>query len=172
MEKDEHYKDFNQDFETEFEKLTPHEIMEDFNQLKEFNDLLSNKLKQTIADYENYRNRSEKEKTFMYDRGIMSFAAALLPILDNFALAVKNANPEDGFVKGVIMIQSQLTAMLTEMGLKKIPAIGEPFNTKFHDAVGHIQSEAHFEQEIVEELTPGYTYKDTIIRHSTVIVAN
>jgi molecular chaperone GrpE len=161
-----------EDFIEEFENLDPDIVMEEFNQMKEFNDLLANKLKQTIADYENYRNRNEKEKTGMYDRGIMSFAAALLPILDNFALAIKNANPEDNFVKGVIMIQSQLANMLEDMGLKKIPALGETFDTKFHHAIGHIKTDHQKEQEIIEEALPGYTYKDTVIRHSAVIVAN
>ena len=164
--------EFNE-FNEELENFDPLEMLEEFNKLKELNDLLAGKLKQTIADYENYRNRSQKENAVIYGRGIISFATALLPIMDNFALAVKSApNPEDGFVKGVIMIQNQLNIMFEEIGIKKIPAAGEVFNTKFHHAVGHIQSETHLTQEIVEELMPGYTYKDTVIRHSAVIVAN
>jgi len=175
MEKEGIFEGLNEfnELNEEMENFDPYEMLEEFNKLKEFNDLLTNKLKQTIADYENYRNRSEKEKTMMYDRGIMSFALALLPVMDNFALAVKSAaNPEDNFVKGVVMIQSQLSHMLEDMGLKKIPATGETFDTKYHHAVGHIQSETHNEQEIAEELLPGYTYKDVVVRHSTVIVAN
>jgi molecular chaperone GrpE len=169
LEKDEHLEEFIEEFESAGLDV----VMEEFNQMKEFNDLLANKLKQTIADYENYRNRNEKERAVMYDRGIMSFAAALLPIMDNFTLAIKSAaNPEDSFVKGVIMIQAGLNTMFEEMGFKKIPATGQTFDTKYHHAVGHIQSETYKEQEIVEELIQGYTYKDTVIRHSAVIVAN
>jgi len=135
-------------------------------------DALLTKLKQISADYENFRNRSEREKTRMYDMGKMSVVESLLPIVDNFALATKNADGNDGFVKGVAMIQNQLNHMLDELGVKRISAVGEVFDIKFHNAVSHIEDESVGEKVIVEELQAGYTYKDTVLRHSMVVVAN
>ena len=130
------------------------------------------KIKQLSADYENFRKRSEREKTRMYDSGKISVVEALLPVLDNFALAMKNADSDDGFVKGVAMIQSQLTHILDELGVKRIAALGETFDIKYHNAVNHIEDEDAGEQEIVQELQAGYIYKEEVIRHSMVVVAN
>ncbi|MCL2236079.1 MAG: nucleotide exchange factor GrpE [Defluviitaleaceae bacterium] len=141
-------------------------------QAEDFVAQLVDKLKHTVADYENYRKRSEKEKAGMYDRGIITFATELLPVMDNFALATKNADHSDNFVKGVLMIQSQLNSMFENMGITKIPAVGETFDTKFHNAVSTIEDESRGAQEIAEELQAGYIYKGAVIRHSVVVVAN
>lgn len=135
-------------------------------------DMLMSKIKQMSADYENFRNRSEREKTRMFDIGKTSVIEALLPIMDNFALATKNADTADSFVKGVMMIQNQLNHALEEIGVKKIEALGTIFDIKFHNAVSHVESETAQAGEIVEELAAGYIYKDTVIRHSMVVVAN
>jgi len=135
-------------------------------------EVLLNKIKQISADYENFRNRSEREKTRMYDMGKISVVEDLLPIIDNFALATKNADPGDSFVKGVLMIQNQFQHVLEDLGIQKIPAVGESFDTRYHSAVSHVEDEKVGEQEIVEELQAGYSYKDTVIRHSVVVVAN
>ena len=148
------------------EGVEPEIIQEDFVQA------LTNKLKQTVADYENFRNRSEKEKLHMYDKGIKDVATSLLPILDNFELATKNADTTDNFVKGVLMIQNQLAAAFSELGIEKISALGQPFDIKFHSAISHIESDAHGEGEIVECMQAGYTYKGEVLRHAVVVVAN
>jgi len=141
-------------------------------QMTELNVALMHKLKQISADYENFRKRNEKEKARMYDMGVMAFAEGLLPIIDNFALAMKSASPGDNFAKGMLMIQNQLNHMFEDMGMKKIPAVGETFDIKYHNAVSHIEDENAGAQEIVEELQPGYMYKEAVIRHSVVVVAN
>ena len=135
-------------------------------------EMLMNKIKQMSADYENFRTRSEREKARMYDLGKISVVEALLPIIDNFALATKSADLSDSFVKGVMMIQNQLDHALEEIGVQKIKALGEVFDIKFHNAVSHIESDEAGTGEIVEELATGYIYKDTVIRHSMVVVAN
>ncbi|MCL2854083.1 MAG: nucleotide exchange factor GrpE [Defluviitaleaceae bacterium] len=165
----------NENIENEQQSVLEEEAMQeqdDAVQTEDFVAALVNKLKQTAADYENYRKRSEKEKAGMYDRGIMAFATELLPIMDNFALATKNADHGDNFVKGVLMIQSQLNSMFENMGITKILAVGETFNTKFHNAVSTIEDENLGTQEIAEELQTGYIYKGAVIRHSVVVVAN
>ncbi|MCL2169176.1 MAG: nucleotide exchange factor GrpE [Defluviitaleaceae bacterium] len=133
---------------------------------------LIGKLKTLTADYENFRTRSEREKTRMYDLGKMNVIENLLPIADNFALATKNADPADSFVKGVLMIQSQLSHMFDDMGVKKIPTIGEKFDIKYHNAVSRVDDETKGDMTIVEEIQAGYTYKDNIVRHAMVVVAN
>ncbi|MDR2168229.1 MAG: nucleotide exchange factor GrpE [Clostridiales bacterium] len=135
-------------------------------------ELILGKLKQIAADYENFRVRSEREKAHMFDLGKMQMIEALLPVVDNFALATKNVDPTDSFVKGVLMIQSQFNAIFAEMGVVKIPAMGQKFNPNLHSAVSHIKDKNYGELEIVEELQTGYIYKDVIIRHSVVVVAN
>lgn len=155
------------------EHLEEEEVQQDeVQQAEDFVAQLVNKLKETTADYENFRKRSEKEKAHMYDRGIINFATELLPIMDNFALAVKNADHGDNFVKGVLMIQGQLNSMFENMGITKILAVGETFDTKFHNAISSIEDESLGIREIAEELQAGYTYKGVVIRHSVVVVAN
>ncbi|MCL2620164.1 MAG: nucleotide exchange factor GrpE [Defluviitaleaceae bacterium] len=166
MDKDNENIENEQDFEGEENQQDAVQQAEDFVAQ------LVNKLKETTADYENFRKRSEKEKASMYDRGIITFATELLPIMDNFALAVKNADHGDNFVKGVLMIQGQLNSMFENMGITKIPAVGETFDTKFHNAVSTIEDENLGVQEIAEELQTGYIYKGAVIRHSVVVVAN
>jgi molecular chaperone GrpE len=135
-------------------------------------ELILLKLKQISADYENFRTRSEREKGRMYDLGKMHVVEALLPIIDNFGLALKNADPNDSFVRGILMIQSQFNTLFAEMGVIKIPAVGEIFDIRFHSASSHIQDDEYGEQEIVEEVQAGYVYRDVVIRHSVVVVAN
>ena len=135
-------------------------------------ELILLKLKQISADYENFRTRSEREKGRMYDLGKMHVIEALLPIADNFDLAFKNADKGDNFVKGILMIQSQFNALFAEMGIIKIPAVGETFDIRFHSAISHIKDDNFGEQEIVEEVQAGYVYRDVVIRHSVVVVAN
>jgi len=139
---------------------------------EDLTEALITKLKTLTADYENYRNRNDKEKAGMYDRGIRDAILYLLPVIDNFALATKDIDPSDNLAKGVLMIQGQLNSVIESLGVKKIPAVGEVFDINLHNAVTHIASENHGEQEIMEELQAGYTYKGTVIRHSMVVVAN
>ena len=139
---------------------------------KELNNLYMDKIRHQAAEFENYRNRTSKEMGQVFDKGVREVVSALLPVIDNFALATKNADKKEPFAAGILMIQNQLHTMLENLGVEKIPAVGEKFDTNYHSAVSHIKDESFGEGMVVEELQGGYTYKDTVIRHAMVVVAN
>ena len=147
-------------------------LMEELADIKELNDLYAGKIKQQAADFENYRNRTAKEMSQIYDKGARDVILALLPIVDNFALATKDADKTDGFAAGMFMIQQQLHNALKNLGVEKIPAVGEKFDIRYHSAVSHIVDEGVDEGIITQELQGGYMYKDNVIRHAMVVVAN
>jgi molecular chaperone GrpE len=129
-------------------------------------------LQRISAEFENFRNRSIKEKAGEYSRAVRDVVFSILPIIDNFGRSLKQANPDDSFVKGIMMIESQLNSALDNLGISKIDALGMEFNPKFHSAISHIEDEGKGKNEIIEELQAGYIYKDSVIRHSLVVVAN
>jgi len=139
---------------------------------KKLIDLYANKIKQQAAEFENFRNRTAKEMSQIYDKGVREVVSALLTVIDNFALATKNADKENGFVAGMLMIQSQLHTTLENLGVEKISAVGEKFDTRYHSAVSHIEDENVGESIITQELQGGYIHKDSVIRHAVVVVAN
>ena len=139
---------------------------------KELNTLYLDKIKKQAAEFENYRNRTSKEMGQIFDKGVREVVLALLPIIDNFALATKNVDKADPFAAGMLMIQSQLHTMLENLGIEKIPSVGEKFDTKYHSAVSHIEDDGLDEGIVAEELQGGYIYKDSVIRHAVVVVAN
>ncbi|MDO5100124.1 MAG: nucleotide exchange factor GrpE [Eubacteriales bacterium] len=135
---------------------------------------LSDKILRQMAEFDNFRKRTEKEKAANYDIGAKEVVEKLLPILDNFerGLAVKEAGDEDPFYVGMQMIYKQMQTMLEDLGVQPIEALGQPFDPEFHNAVMHIEDEAVGENEIVEEFQKGYIYKQYVVRHSMVKVAN
>jgi len=139
---------------------------------KELNGLYMDKIRHQAAEFENYRNRTSKEMGQVFDKGVREMAAALLPIIDNFERATKTADKTDPFAAGMLMIQSQLHTMLENLGIEKIPSVGEKFDTKYHSAVSHIKDDGLGEGVVAEELQGGYVHKDSIIRHAVVVVAN
>ena len=139
---------------------------------KELNDLYMDKIRHQAAEFENYRNRTSKEMGQVFDKGVREVISSLLPIIDNFALATKNVDKADPFAAGMLMIQSQLHNMLENLGIEKISAVGEKFDTKYHSAVSHIKDDNLGEGIVAEELQGGYIYKDSVIRHAIVVVAN
>lgn len=159
----------NETNETSPNEINPNEKLEAMTQL---NSLYLEKIKQMAAEFENYRNRTKKEIAQTSDRAVRDVVLSLLPIIDNFALALKGADKSDAFAAGMIMIQGQLNNMLKDLNIEKIPTIGEKFDTKFHAAVSHINDDSLEENTIQQELLAGYIYKDVVIRHATVVVAN
>lgn len=135
---------------------------------------LNDKLKRQLAEFENFRNRTEKEKSSMYDMGAKSVIEKLLPVVDNFERAMDAAGSDhkDSFAQGVEMIYKQLMTALTDMGVTPIDAVGKPFDPELHNAVMHVDDEAYGEQEVVEEMQKGYLFHETVVRHSMVKVAN
>ena len=140
-------------------------------QIEELND----RLRRTMAEFDNFRKRTEKEKSAMYEIGAKSIVERILPVIDNFERGL-SAPPADesakAFVDGMDMIYKQLLKTLEESGVKAIEAVGQEFDPNFHNAVMHVEDESVGENVIVEEFQKGYLYRDSVVRHSMVKVAN
>ena len=136
---------------------------------------LTDKVKRQMAEFDNFRKRTEKEKSQMYDMGAKTIVEKILPVIDNFErglAAVPEDNKEDAFVVGMDKIYRQMLTVLEEAGVKPIEAVGAEFDPNFHNAVMHVEDENLGENVVAEEFQKGYTYRDSVIRHSMVKVAN
>lgn len=136
---------------------------------------LTDKYKRTFAEFDNFRKRSEKEKSAMYEIGAKSVIEKILPVVDNFERGFKAVSDEERatpFAEGMDKIYKQLLKTLEDLEVKEIEAEGKEFNPDFHNAVMHIEDEEFGENVIVEVLQKGYMYRDTVVRHSMVKVAN
>ena len=136
---------------------------------------ITDRLQRTMAEFDNFRTRTEKEKAARFEIGARSVIEKILPVLDNFERGlggVEEEKKEDPFVSGMDKIYKQLTSTLEEIGVKPIEALGQEFNPDFHNAVMHVEDEDAGENTIVEEFQRGYTYKDSVVRYSMVKVAN
>ena len=136
---------------------------------------LTDKLTRQMAEFDNYRKRTEKEKTAMYEVGAKEVVEKILPVVDNFErglAAVPEDKKDDSFVAGMEMIYKQIMTTLEEIGVKPIEAVGTGFNPDFHNAVMHVEDEELGENIVVEEFQKGYTYRESVVRHSMVKVAN
>lgn len=136
---------------------------------------LTDKVKRQMAEFDNFRKRTEKEKSQMYDMGAKTIVEKILPVIDNFErglAAVPEDNKEDAFVVGMDKIYRQMLTVLEEAGVKPIEAVGAEFDPNFHNAVMHVEDETLGENVVAEELQKGYMYRDTVVRHSIVKVAN
>ena len=136
---------------------------------------LNDRLRRQMAEFDNFRKRSEKEKSQMFDMGAKSIIEKVLPIVDNFErglAAVPEEQKDDAFVTGMDKVYKQLMTEFDSIGVKPIEAVGQEFNPDLHNAVMQVESE-EFEPGIVaQELQKGYTYKDTVVRHSMVAVVS
>lgn len=136
---------------------------------------LTDKLTRQMAEFDNYRKRTEKEKTAMYEIGAKDIIEKILPVIDNFERgfqSVEDGKKDDPFVDGMDKVYKQLMKTLEDAGVKQIEALGQEFNPDFHNAVMHVESEEVGENIIVEEFQKGYMYRDSVVRHSMVKVAN
>lgn len=133
---------------------------------------LTDRLKRNMAEFDNFRKRTEKEKASMYIIGAREIVEKILPVVDNFERGLAQAPEEDAFAEGIRMIYKQLMTTLEELGVKQIEAVGQEFDPDFHNAVMHVEDEEAGENIVVEEFQKGYTYKDFVVRHSMVKVAN
>ena len=136
---------------------------------------LTDKLTRQMAEFDNFRKRTEKEKSAMYEIGAKDIIEKMLPIVDNFErafLTVAEDDKEDAFVTGMEMIYKQIMTTLEGVGVKPIEAVGQEFNPDLHNAVMHVEDEEVGENIIVEEFQKGYTYRDNVVRYSMVKVAN
>ena len=133
---------------------------------------LTDRLKRSMAEFDNYRKRTEKEKSSMYIIGAKDIVEKMLPIVDNFERGLAQAPEDDPFAEGMKMIYKQMMTAFDEMGVKPIEAVGKDFDPNLHNAVMHVEDESLGENIVVEEFQKGYTYKDFVVRHSMVKVAN
>lgn len=143
--------------------------------LKEKIEELEDRVKRQMAEFENFRKRTEKEKTAMFETGAKSVIEKILPVVDNFErglAAVPENEKGGGFAQGMEMIYKQLMTELENMDVKPIPAVGEEFNPDFHNAVMQVESEEFESGVIAQELLKGYTYRDSVVRHSMVAVVS
>lgn len=140
-------------------------------QIEELND----KLKRSMAEFDNYRKRTDKEKSYMYEIGAKEVIEKILPVIDNFerglAIALKDSEMP-AFAEGMDKIYKQLCTTLEDLGVKPIEAVGKEFDPNFHNAVMHGEDEELGENIVAEEYQRGYLYKDAVIRHSMVRVVN
>ena len=136
---------------------------------------LTDKLTRQMAEFDNFRKRSEKEKSQMYEIGAKDIIEKILPIVDNFERGLGSVPEEEKnapFVEGMEKIYKQLMTTLESVGVKPIEAVGQEFNPDFHNAVMHVEDEELGENIIAEEFQKGYMYRESVVRHSMVKVAN
>ncbi|NLK98554.1 MAG: nucleotide exchange factor GrpE [Epulopiscium sp.] len=159
-------------------ELTSQNVEEIQNKLKEKEkecDELKDRLQRTMAEFDNFRKRTTKEKAVLYEDGIRNTIEQILPVIDNFERALGTAQKDEqsnSFLQGMEMIYRQFKDILNSMGVEEIKAVGETFDPNLHNAVTHVEDEAFGENEIVEEFQKGYIFKDKVIRYSMVKVAN
>ncbi len=141
--------------------------------MKEKIDALEDKVKRQMAEFDNFRKRTEKEKTMMFETGARSVIEKILPVVDNFERGLASIPEEEkgsAFAEGMEMIYKQLMTELDKMEVKPIPAVGEEFDPNLHNAVMQVESDEYESGVIAQELQKGYTYRDSVVRHSMVAV--
>lgn len=130
------------------------------------------RLLRSMAEFDNYRKRTTKEKEQSFDRGVRDVVEKLLPVLDNFERAIAGGDSQDAYAAGVEMIYKQMRSVLEDMGVEEIDALGKPFDPVYHYAVQHIENPELGEGVVANVFQKGYKHKDAVIRCSMVIVAN
>ena len=138
-------------------------------------DELEDKVKRQLAEFENFRKRTEKEKATMFEAGAKSVIEKILPVIDNFERGLATTKEEDKtnpHVEGMNMIYKQLMTELDKLEVKPIEAVGQEFNPDFHNAIMQVESDEYESGIIAQELLKGYTYRDSVIRHSMVAVVS
>jgi len=141
--------------------------------MKEQIEQLEDKVKRQLAEFENFRNRTEREKQAMFETGARSVIEKILPVVDNFERGLATVDPEkqeDPFVDGMNKVYKQLITELEGIGVKPIEAVGKEFDPALHNAVMQVESEEYESGIVAQELQKGYTYRDTVVRHSMVSV--
>jgi molecular chaperone GrpE len=136
---------------------------------------LTDRVQRQMAEFDNFRKRSEKEKSAMYEIGAKSVIEKILPTIDNFERGFAGLTEEqmaDPFVEGMEKVYRQMLTMMESIGVTAIEAVGKPFDPNFHNAVMHVEDEEAGENMVVEEFQKGYLYRDSVVRHSMVKVAN
>lgn len=148
------------------------ELEQKIKKLEQEADETNDRLKRIMAEFENYKKRNIKEKETQYTSILGDVISTLLPIMDNLEKAVSIETADEKYKQGIELVLKQLQDVLEGFGVKKIEAVGNPFDPELHDAVSHVEDENLGEQIVKEEYRKGYKIGDKVIRHSMVIVAN
>lgn len=133
------------------------------------------KLQRTLAEYDNFRKRTLKERTTMYENGAKEVLEKILPVMDNFGRALQSISEQDkesSLAQGIDMIFKQLNGVIKDLGVEEIEAVGKEFDPNLHHAVAHEENDAYGENQVIEVLQSGYIYKERTLRCSMVRVAN
>lgn len=136
---------------------------------------LEDKVKRQLAEFENFRNRTEKEKSAMFEIGARSVIEKILPVVDNFERGLTGLAEEEKeapFASGMQMVYKQLLTELDNLGVKPIEAVGKEFDPNLHNAVMQVESEEYESGVVAQEMMKGYTYRDSVVRHSMVAVVS
>lgn len=135
-------------------------------------DDITDRYKRVLAEFENYKKRSSKERDGLYNSVLSDVVEAMLPVLDNLENAAKVETQDENYKKGVEMVLQQFKTVLQSKGVEEIKSVGETFDPELHEAVSSIQDENLGEKEIAQEYRKGYKIGTKVIRHSMVVVAN
>ena len=139
---------------------------------KEDFDELDDRYKRILAEFENFKKRSIKERDGLYNSILGDIVEVILPVMDNLENAVKAETTDEDYKKGIELVLKQFKDVLQSKGVEEIPALGETFDPQLHEAVSSVQDDTKGEKEIVEEYRKGYKIGSKVIRHSMVVVAN
>ncbi len=143
--------------------------------MKEKIEELEDRVKRQMAEFDNFRKRTDKEKTAMFETGAKSVIEKILPVVDNFERGLASISEDEKgkpFAEGMEMIYNQLISELEKMEVKPIPTVGEKFNPELHNAVMQVESDEYESGVVAQELQKGYTYRDSVVRHSMVAVVS
>lgn len=153
----------NQDFK---------KLMEEIDSKKAEIEEKDDRLKRLMAEFDNFKKRSQKERDVLYNSLVSEIFQSLLPVIDNLEKAVSAKTEDAGYKQGVEMVLKQFQDVLNANGIKEIESVGKTFNPELHEAIGTVTDESLGEKEIKEEYRKGYIIGDKVIRHSLVVVAN
>ena len=147
-------------------------LKEELKQKQEDFDELTDRYKRVLAEFENYKKRSAKERESLYNMVTSDIVEKILPVLDNLENAANAKTEDEGYKQGVELVLKQFQDVLKAQGVEAIPSVGETFDPELHEAVSSVQDDALGEKEIKEEYRKGYKIGNKVIRHSMVVVAN
>ena len=160
----------NQEKNEKEEKITPEQ--EKLQAKQQELDELTDRYKRILAEFENHKKRSQKEREGLYNSILGDIIEVILPILDNLENAAKVETTDENYKKGIELVLKQFQDVLKSKGIEEIKALGETFDPELHEAVSSVQDETKGEKEIVQEYRKGYKLGHKVIRHSMVVVAN
>lgn len=158
----------------ELKKETPENCVEDneINNMKAELEETTDRLKRLMAEFDNFKKRSAKERESLYNSLLADIVSSFLPVVDNLEKAVNSNTEDEGYKQGIELVLKQFMDVLASLGVKEIEGVGSKFNPEYHEAVSSVQDETLGEKEIKEVFRKGYKIGDRVIRHSMVVVAN